>query len=268
MSVLQHIKVYVINLDRRPDRWEMAQRTLRRAGFVDIERISAVDGKMIDSNQVKKLIDPSVFNDLGKVRKNHEDLGSLGAVGCYLSHYKAWNQIYSDGKPAIVVEDDLLCHPLLGDFNVAKDTTTLRTYDFVLLASVLREENLVPPSTASQGIYPYHGMFFLTHFYFLTPNGAKYFINNALPMKYQVDSYMSFKIRDDKKFRSAVHIPNLANQSDSTTDIQTPMKTSEKLMKYANSPHKIMIITITVLICIMIIMMFCKLLNLIHQPSA
>ena len=220
---LQNLKVYVLNLDRRPDRWETASKTLKRAGFTNVERVPAIDGKLIDSQQLKKLVSPSVYSTLGKVRKNHEDLGSVGAVGCYLSHYKVWNQIIESNEPAIVVEDDVLCHPLLNEFELSKDASPLKNFDFVLLASELRERNLLPrPNT--QGVYPYHGMFFQTHFYYLTPQGAQFFASKALPIAHQVDSYMAFQIKQFPEFRSAVHLPNMATQSDSTTDIQTMME--------------------------------------------
>jgi GR25 family glycosyltransferase involved in LPS biosynthesis len=220
---LQSLKVYVINLDRRPDRWEMTQKNLRQAGFIDIERVSAVDGKLIDSNQLNRIVDPSVVNSLGKARKNHEDLGSVGAIGCYLSHYKVWNQIIESNKPAIIVEDDLICHPLLNEFSLSKNISPLKNFDFALLASCIREPHLLPSRRVPQGIYPYHGMFFLLHFYYITPVGARFFSYDALPIKYQVDSYMSFKIKENKDFRSGVHIPDMATQSNLSTDIQTIM---------------------------------------------
>lgn len=221
---LQSLRIYVINLDRRPDRWNMANKTLRRAGFTNIERISAVDGKLIDSQQLQKLVTPSVYKTLGKARKHHEDLGSVGAIGCYLSHYKAWNHIIEKNEPAIIVEDDLLCHPLLNEFELAKDRSPLKSYDFVLLAGDPREKDLLPSNRGTQGIYPYNGMFFLLHFYYLTPHGAQFFSSGALPITNQVDSYMSFKIKQHPKFRSAIHTPDMATQTNSTTDIQTLME--------------------------------------------
>jgi len=226
---LQDLKVYVINLDRRQDRWETVYRILKRAGFINIERVSAIDGKMIDSDQLKKIVHPSVYTSLGKVRKNHEDLGSVGAIGCYLSHYKVWKMIEVSNEPSIVVEDDLLCHPLLNEYKLSKDITPLTKYDFVLLGSFLREKHKLPQKAHSQtqGIYPYNGLFFGTHFYYLTPQGARYFSKDALPIEYQVDCYMAFKFSKDKSFRSAVHVPDMGSQFDlnMTTDIQTPRVT-------------------------------------------
>ena len=264
---LQSLKVYVINLDRRPDRWEMAQKTLRQAGFMDIERVSAIDGKLIDSNQLKHLVDPSVISSLGKVRKNHEDLGSVGAIGCYLSHYKVWNQIIESNQPAIIVEDDLVCHPLLNEFSLAKDISPLKNFDFALLASVVREPNLLPSKRVPQGVYPYHGMFFLLHFYYITPVGARFFSSDSLPIKYQVDSYMSFKIKENPKFRSGVHIPDMATQSSLSTDIQTLLgenKFMNMLWIKLNSGSQSSVMACSILASIFLIIIIYVLFKILH----
>jgi GR25 family glycosyltransferase involved in LPS biosynthesis len=261
---IQDIKVYVINLDRRQDRWNDVQKSLKRAGFTNIERVSAIDGKLIDSNHLKQLVHPSVYPSLGKVRTKHEDLGSVGAVGCYLSHYKVWKMIEESGQPSIIVEDDLVVHPSLNNFDVTKDTKQLEKYDFVLLASVLREFFNLPIRSYfnSRGIiYPHHGMFFHLHFYYLTPRGASYFLMDALPMKYQVDSYMSFKIKKTPDFLSAVHKPDLGDQLGLTTDIQTPrngiymyLKRSYRYFSQSN-PQKSTKLLILILIIILILIL-------------
>ena len=129
-------------------------------------------------------------------------------------------------EPAIVVEDDLLLHPQLHRFQLAQDPSSLKNYDFVLLASQLREQHLLkklPDGRVNQGLHRYNGMFFLLHLYYLTPQGAGFFMEGALPMQYQVDSYMGFKLKQYPEFRSGVHIPDMGSQSDTTTDIQTPL---------------------------------------------
>lgn len=223
--MLQQHKVYVINLDRRPDRWETVSKSLHRAGFLDVERVSAVDGQKINSAQLQKLVHPSVFPHLGQVRARHEDLGSVGAVGCYLSHYKVWSMVAQSNQPAIVVEDDLLCHPLLDEFTLTQDPSELQHYDLVLLAGQVREPHLIRNRNYGrlQGIYPYRGLFFLLHFYYITPAAARFFLSGALPIQYQVDSYMGFKLQQDDRLRMGVHYPDMGSQSNVTTDIQTPM---------------------------------------------
>jgi len=226
MINLKDLKVYVINLDRRTDRWNEIEILLKNQGFSNIQRMSAIDGKLIDSFHVKKIVDPSIYNQLGKLRNNHEDLGSLGAVGCYLSHYKIWQDILKTNTPAIIIEDDIKFEENWDQHNIVKNSSLLKNYDFALLGYATHIP-LAPslPSLQKNTLLPFHKQFFMTHFYYLTPEGAQFFLNQSLPMKYQVDSYMSMKIMDKMglKFKSAIHIPSLAGQKFGSTDIQTPM---------------------------------------------
>lgn len=268
--MLQELKVLVINLDRRPDRWASAQKTLRKAGFKNIIRVPAVDGKLIDTDQLKQLVDPSVCEKLGKIRKKHEDLGSLGAIGCYLSHYKCWMMIMEFNEPCIVVEDDLECHPKFNDFELVKNTYPLNQYDFMLLASHVREPKLLK-KTIHKGISNYRGMFFGLHFYYLTPSGARFFAQDSLPIKYQVDSYMSFKLKETPEFRAGVHKPDLADQTDSVTDIQTLREGDIHYITYIvlktikTNPIKICIVCLFILMVIILIICLLKFIKKMHE---
>ena len=217
-SLFNNIKVYVINLDRRTDRWAHAYKILTNAGFKNITRISAIDGKQIDSEQIKKLVLPDAYEKLCQPRSEHEELGSLGSIGCYLSHYKAWQLILSSHEPSIVVEDDIDIQPNWFK-NSQVDMSHLSFYDLILLGHSMLREN----KPSGTGVKDFKGMFFGTHFYYITPKGANFFLSKALPMKIQVDSYMGQKIINQPHFHSAVHMPSLANQMAAGTDIQTPM---------------------------------------------
>ena len=184
---LQDLKVYVINLDRRQDRWERVLSNLKQSGFRNIERVSAIDGKLIDTTDLKNIVHSSVLPHLGEVRKRHEDLGSIGAVGCALSHYKVWSMIVESGTPAIIVEDDMICHPYLHQSHLSQNAVSLSKYDFVLLAANIREPFLLEQQHKQQEIIPYHGLFWLLHFYYITPAGARFMMKDFLPIQYQVD---------------------------------------------------------------------------------
>ena len=47
-------KKFCINLDRRPDRWDIVSDEFNKWGIKDVERVSAVDGKTVEQ---KKEID-------------------------------------------------------------------------------------------------------------------------------------------------------------------------------------------------------------------
>ena len=106
MRLLNDLPVYVINLDRRPDRWRQIQYALLQGGFHHIERIPAVDGKKLSITTVQRTVTPEARSTFQRTRIRHEELGSLGAVGCYLSHMNVWKRIAESGQPGIVVEDD------------------------------------------------------------------------------------------------------------------------------------------------------------------
>ena len=224
MKSLKDLPVYVINLDRRIDRWNDIQNLLQTQGFSNIQRVSAIDGKLIDSIHVKKLVDSSIYDDLGKSRNRHEDIGSLGAVGCYLSHYKIWRNIIQTGVPSLIMEDDIQFEKNWDQYETVKDLRLLKDHDLVLLGywPYIPQSLFIKKNT----LIPFHERFFMTHFYYLTPKGAEFFLNQSLPMKYQVDSYMSMKIINNLDFKSAAHSPSLAGQNFLSTDIQTPVSFS------------------------------------------
>ena len=92
------VSVYVINLDRRPDRWEVVSKDLFRLG-VAFERIAAIDARDIalEDEYLGRLID----NSKGK-------LISLGARACTLSHIKVMAKfLQTNHKVALILEDDV-----------------------------------------------------------------------------------------------------------------------------------------------------------------
>jgi GR25 family glycosyltransferase involved in LPS biosynthesis len=92
------IPVFVINLDRRPDRLERISEELAKLGL-QFTRVQAVDGSQLDPGSAIRPVIARLYNGLKNPAK--------GAVGCFLSHAKVWNHIVSEGIPqALVLEDD------------------------------------------------------------------------------------------------------------------------------------------------------------------
>lgn len=92
------MKVYLINLDRRPDR--LAEMTARlNALGLEFERISAVDGK-----------NSSIFAHVAWVKAyiyHQMKPPSRGSIGCFLSHRKVWQDMQTNQiSQALVLEDD------------------------------------------------------------------------------------------------------------------------------------------------------------------
>ena len=82
------LPVFIINLDRRPDRWKVMSAQLDRLG-IEALRIAAIDKENLAG-------DPALLR-----------LGA-GHVACARSHYKAMQALVDCGAPAaLILEDDV-----------------------------------------------------------------------------------------------------------------------------------------------------------------
>lgn len=92
-----NIKTYVLNLDRRPDRWDNFVKKAKSIEFLNYERFSAIDGsKLKSSTQLQRIFDGNDYNM------------QVGAVGCALSYFKMFTElIYSDYDAFLFLEDDI-----------------------------------------------------------------------------------------------------------------------------------------------------------------
>jgi GR25 family glycosyltransferase involved in LPS biosynthesis len=103
------MKAIVINLDRNPERWEHVQTALNGVP-VDVERMSAVDGRLLAdkwqylSRWMHLTHEPHKFN-------------IMPAIGCFLSHRKCWQYVVDNDLPhALLLEDDIAPTPLTKPF--------------------------------------------------------------------------------------------------------------------------------------------------------
>jgi glycosyl transferase, family 25 len=97
LEARMRIPVFLINLDRSPDRLRYMQAQAEKCGMV-FERVAAVDG----FNPPHELADY-----FAHYRTGEEPLLAPGDFGCYASHIKVWQTILRSGSPvALVLEDD------------------------------------------------------------------------------------------------------------------------------------------------------------------
>ena len=103
----------VVNLSRSPERWKAIKAQLDHLQ-IPVERLEAVDGKMLSEEEVGKLTS-SVHFSMGR------ELGR-GEIGCFLSHRKCWEKLLdSDEKYALVMEDDLILSDRSPEFMLSDD---------------------------------------------------------------------------------------------------------------------------------------------------
>lgn len=101
---------YCINLKTRTDRWEAFSKqpaVKELQASMPFEKFDAVVGASVDVQNDPRISLRSKRNIKDSVRRDHEDLNTTGAIGCYLSHVEIWKKIASNPEPyGVVLEDD------------------------------------------------------------------------------------------------------------------------------------------------------------------
>jgi GR25 family glycosyltransferase involved in LPS biosynthesis len=91
-----NIKTYIVNLDKRVDRWEKIQKE-NSIKFLNYTRFSAIDGsQLVPTEQLQRIFDGNDYN----MRQ--------GIVGCALSHIKLYIELINSEYDAFCIfEDDI-----------------------------------------------------------------------------------------------------------------------------------------------------------------
>nr|WP_159063658.1 glycosyltransferase family 25 protein [Thaumasiovibrio occultus] len=104
------MKTFVISLAESTERRERVVNAMTNAG-IDFEFIDAVDGRKGEHPLLAK------YND-AKHCQYHGRPAVPGEIGCYASHYLAWQKCVELEEPIVIFEDDFA---LVGDFHTAID---------------------------------------------------------------------------------------------------------------------------------------------------
>lgn len=95
------MKTFVINLKRSKERTEYIQQHITELKL-DYKIIDAIDGSLLSQKDIKACC------DMGQVNKLRWWLTD-GAIGCALSHYKAYEEfLKSKEKAGFIIEDDVV----------------------------------------------------------------------------------------------------------------------------------------------------------------
>lgn len=105
LQFVQH--VYVINLDRRPERLERIQMNAH-ALQIPFNRFAATDGHSLTFETLHEM-----NVTLLPAYTRYKNI-TFGEIGCFLSHYKIWQEVasqHNDNYTAVVLEDDVHFQP-------------------------------------------------------------------------------------------------------------------------------------------------------------
>ena len=192
------VPIVVISLDRRPDRWA---RYLKRAAAAGIhgkaQRLSAVDASAFVAHEHPSIALVTSYNIKNKMRRAHYEIDSAGAVGCSLSHFKAWEFLKSSSAPALIIFEDDTFIPV--DFK--ERITTLISelpaeWDMITFYNTAYEGGLHGcDPIASQQPWSSCTSLMGAYAYMISRRGADRLLARAYPIEMHVDAYFSFMSR-------------------------------------------------------------------------
>jgi glycosyl transferase, family 25 len=117
------MKVFLINLDRSPDRLAHMQVQARVAG-IEFERVPGIDGRT--------MVEPFLGNTFASYM-------SPGERGCYASHLLCCQKIIEEGLPyAMILEDDAVLEERTTEIIVNAVKIAPKNWDFIHLSGITR----------------------------------------------------------------------------------------------------------------------------------
>lgn len=191
LQTIRSCPVYVINLDRRPDRWAEFSKQPTLSYFSNgVQRFSAVDGTKLDVKTDPHISLHTRQNILKQYRRSDYEINTLGAIGASLSHIGIWKAFLdSDASHIVVFEDDTLV--------TEQDLQTIETllstqptgWDMWLLGCHAWRYKGVPIVGATKGwqsVKEFTG----AHAYVLSRRGAEILTADPFPIETHIEYYI------------------------------------------------------------------------------
>lgn len=190
-------KACVINLARRRDR--MIEFDKHYSLPVKYDIFDAIDGRDIDPY---KLYDDGIVGNAGMQslinshhgisKRYHYELGSVGAIGCSLSHIRIWEKMVRNGtKYMFVFEDDAWVMGISMD-NVLERLNDLPSDWHIYMIG--QPHSILEGIPVSDKTHLYKVTRFCgTHGYIINQEGAKWLLQNGVlfPIQQQIDAHLS-----------------------------------------------------------------------------
>ncbi|WP_087023172.1 glycosyltransferase family 25 protein [Thaumasiovibrio subtropicus] len=181
------MKAVVISLESKIERYKWTRSQLKQIPSLAIEKLSAVDARADNPHALMgRYNEQRFFNLNGRT-------AAPGEIGCYASHYLAWQRCVELNEPIVVFEDDIQIDAQLFNHTIEAAKAHIAECGYIRLEnySKKREHNY---TVASLG----HHQRLIRHIktplcmtaYAITPSVAKAFIKKSNEFLYPVDVFM------------------------------------------------------------------------------
>ncbi len=221
---IEDISAFCITLERRLDRWKRFQ-SQPGVQSLGVKRFLGVDGKTLDILSDDRVTTLTKRNILTKSRRSHEELNSIGGVGCALSHIAVWQWMVDNNQPlCLIFEDDAVVPANLKEQANQLITSSLLKntgqWDMWLLGGTWDDLTSIPIETKQSGLLRV-GSFCLFHAYIITLPTAKRLIQDAYPIHSHIDLWTSiYAYLNDLRVVGSPQL-KLKQNPKTATDIQT-----------------------------------------------
>lgn len=220
-------KVYCISLKSKPERWDHFQRHFNASDLASypFKKFEAIDTLENRYKKYKHLITDNAYKNMEQslergYRDNHEYL-SPGAIGCYMSHYSVIKEAYEKGHQTVLIfEDDAKIPPNFVDqFKSTLQPTLPKDWDMLFFYWINRRKKMNPKIENS----PWHRLhrFWCLVAYIINRKGMKKILDNAFPIKYQIDTLLVNKSDEIKMYGCR---PNLVKGNNFKSTMQIKCK--------------------------------------------
>lgn len=221
---------FLINLDRSTDRMNFVKPHIDQLG-IPLERISAVDGKLLSEEEVQKICDQEQFKRYFKM------LPERGTIGCSLSHEKVWRRfLESKYEFALVFEDDVVFNPQELKACVVKAIEKKSLWDILSFEMI---HDGWPLKIANLHVDRYLSFYLASvkhsGCYLINRNAAKNLLEKFYPIIMPLDHYFTAAWEFDIKFAGVE--PRIVHQNfgDSQIKIEPSKKSKDLGIKISNA---------------------------------
>lgn len=208
------MEVFVISLAKHHDRYNSAETQLLRAGFLktQIVHFPAVEGSKVnidDESIVSSQARHHILSGSG-AKNGGQFIPSRNALGCYLSHYRLWQIIASQGGDAMIAEDDIVFRVPNASRAITERWESAKKLGMEILLLGGSKLPLLP--STEKNVFHVMDHFFGTEGYIISAQGAERLLKNALPIKTQVDAYIG-SFASTRKIKIGAVRPSISGQS-------------------------------------------------------